>query len=72
MDVIGIPVWNDTVETGYRRALAEHEPVFVPAQHFADDRGWSLMNQLQGRLESQGPDQLQQPIPGCHQGVAQT
>lgn len=37
-------------------ALAEAgaEPLFVPAAIFADDRGWSYMNQFQGVLSSQG------------------
>lgn len=37
-------------------ALARNnlEPRFVPARFFADDRGWSLMNQMQGVLSDQG------------------
>ena len=64
MSVIGIPVWDDTVETGYRRALAEQEPVFVPARHFADDRGWSLMNQLQGVMSPKGQVNFSNQYPG--------
>jgi len=64
MGVIGIPTWNDTVETGYRRALAEHEPVFVPSTHYADDRGWSLMNQLQGVLSVKGQVNFSTQYPG--------
>lgn len=35
-------------------AKARREPVFVPAAAFTDDRGWSIMNQLQGVLGPQG------------------
>jgi dTDP-4-dehydrorhamnose 3,5-epimerase len=35
-------------------ALEELEPVFVPLQFFADDRGWSLMNMLTGVMGPQG------------------
>ncbi len=64
MRVTGIPVWDGTVESGYRRALAEHEPVFVPSKHFADDRGWSLMNQLQGVLSPKGQVNFSTQYPG--------
>ena len=35
-------------------ALASVEPVIVPVRHFADDRGWSLMNLLTGVLTPPG------------------
>jgi dTDP-4-dehydrorhamnose 3,5-epimerase len=31
-----------------------NEPVFVPGSVFTDERGWSLMNQLQGVMTPQG------------------
>ncbi len=38
----------------WERAKKEREPLFVPTQFFADDRGWSLMNQMQGVMSPQG------------------
>lgn len=35
-------------------ALAQREPVFVAVRPFVDDRGWSLMNLLNGVMGSQG------------------
>ncbi len=35
-------------------ALDLCEPVFLPIDTYADDRGWSFMNQLQGVLSSEG------------------
>ena len=35
-------------------AQREREPIFVPAGLFADDRGWSIMNQLQGVMRPEG------------------
>ena len=45
--------FEGSVADAYEAAGADHEPLFVPAQLYADDRGWSLMNQLQGVM---GPD----------------
>jgi dTDP-4-dehydrorhamnose 3,5-epimerase len=42
------------VAGAYREAIAAREPVFVPAAAYTDDRGWSLMNQLQGVLGPEG------------------
>jgi dTDP-4-dehydrorhamnose 3,5-epimerase len=38
----------------YARALETGEPIFVPAPYFCDDRGYSIMNQLQGVLSPEG------------------
>jgi dTDP-4-dehydrorhamnose 3,5-epimerase len=38
----------------YAKALEIGEPVFVPASYFCDDRGYSIMNQLQGVLAPEG------------------
>lgn len=37
----------------HRLALRERAPIFMPASIYADDRGWSIMNQMQGVM---GPD----------------
>lgn len=38
----------------FEAAKADLEPIFVPATLFCDDRGWSLMNQMQGVMTPQG------------------
>jgi dTDP-4-dehydrorhamnose 3,5-epimerase-like enzyme len=40
------------------------EPVFVPAQLFTDDRGWSLMNQMQGVMGPGGQVNYSVTYPG--------
>lgn len=47
-------VMTGPMRDAFARAKDECEPVFVPATLFTDDRGWSLMNQLQGVLTDQG------------------
>jgi dTDP-4-dehydrorhamnose 3,5-epimerase len=48
----------------HQAALADSEPVFVPARHFADDRGWSLMNLLQGVMSPLGQVNYSVMYPG--------
>jgi dTDP-4-dehydrorhamnose 3,5-epimerase len=48
----------------HQAALAEVEPIFVPARHFTDDRGWSLINLLQGILSPQGQVNYSVMYPG--------
>jgi len=38
----------------HQLALGECEPVFYPVDIYADDRGWSIMNQFQAVLSPQG------------------
>jgi dTDP-4-dehydrorhamnose 3,5-epimerase len=45
-------------------AKANLEPVFVPAAVFTDDRGWSLMNQMQGVMGPQGQVNYSVQYPG--------
>ncbi len=45
-------------------ALAERSPVFVPAPIFADDRGWSIMNQLPGVMTPEGQINYSVTYPG--------
>ncbi|HYE62004.1 MAG TPA: hypothetical protein VD997_08395 [Phycisphaerales bacterium] len=49
-----IKTFTDGPVPAFEHAKASREPVFVPATLYADDRGWSLMNQLQGVLGPQG------------------
>ena len=48
----------------FARAKERTEPMFVPAQFFADDRGWSLMNQMQGVLRPEGQINFSTQYPG--------
>lgn len=48
----------------HRLALESGEPVFIPASLFADDRGWSLMNQLQGVMTNEGQVNYSVQYPG--------
>jgi dTDP-4-dehydrorhamnose 3,5-epimerase len=45
---------HDGPAAAHELALSRNEPVMVPASYYADDRGYSLMNQLQGVLSAQG------------------
>lgn len=47
-------VFDGTWAEAHELARAQHEPVFVPVTPYADDRGWSLMNMLNGVLGAQG------------------
>jgi len=45
-------------------ATEKREPLFVPTTHFTDDRGWSLMNQMQGIMSGQGQINFSMQYPG--------
>jgi dTDP-4-dehydrorhamnose 3,5-epimerase len=45
-------------------ATERREPLLVPARFFADDRGWSLMNQLQGVMSERGQVNFSCQYPG--------
>jgi dTDP-4-dehydrorhamnose 3,5-epimerase len=48
----------------FEAAKRDGEPIFVPATLFADDRGWSLMNQLQGVMRPEGQVNFSVQYPG--------
>jgi dTDP-4-dehydrorhamnose 3,5-epimerase len=48
----------------HAHALAAHEPVLVPITAYADDRGWSLMNLLNGVMSAQGQINFSLQYPG--------
>ena len=48
----------------HESAQREGEPVFVPVPVFTDDRGWSVMNQLQGVMTAQGQVNFSVQYPG--------
>jgi dTDP-4-dehydrorhamnose 3,5-epimerase len=55
---------NAPVDECFRDAKAQAEPRFVPASIYADDRGWSLMNQLQNVLRPEGQINYSVQYPG--------
>jgi dTDP-4-dehydrorhamnose 3,5-epimerase len=56
--------FDGSLVDAFARAQKLTEPVFVPAEHFADDRGWSLMNQMQGVLRAEGQINFSTQYPG--------
>ncbi len=52
------------IAAAYTLAVREREPVFVPAAMYCDDRGWSVMNQLQGVLGPEGQVNFSVQYPG--------
>lgn len=52
--------WADAHEL----ALHDRAPVFVPITPYADDRGWSYMNLLNGALRDQGQINFSLQYPG--------
>lgn len=55
---------NDPVAAALDQAHAGKEPIFVPQTLFTDDRGWSLMNQLQGIMRPEGQVNFSVQYPG--------
>ncbi len=55
---------NEPLPKAHALALEHHEPIFVPASVYADDRGWSLMNQLQGVMGPDGQVNFSTQYPG--------
>lgn len=52
------------IADAFKAALEAVEPVLVPQTHYADDRGWSLMNQMQGVMAPQGQINFSVTYPG--------
>jgi len=49
-----IQAFTGPLDEAHAKSQADLEPLFVPQSVFADDRGWSLMNQFVGVLSDQG------------------
>ena len=54
MKTLAPKVLEGDMAAAHEQAKRDAEPIFVPARVFADDRGWSIMNQMQGILTPQG------------------
>jgi dTDP-4-dehydrorhamnose 3,5-epimerase len=57
------PVLGD-VRAAWEHATTAREPVFVPVAVHADDRGWSLMNQMLGVMSAEGQVNYSLQYPG--------
>jgi dTDP-4-dehydrorhamnose 3,5-epimerase len=55
---------QSSIADGLKQAHEAGEPVFVPASIYADDRGWSLMNQYRGVLSAEGQVNFSVMYPG--------
>lgn len=55
---------NTDLPAAFAAARERLEPVFVPAQVFADERGWSVMNQLKGVMAPEGQVNFSVTYPG--------
>ncbi len=53
-NIEAVPVWQGDIVSAYQAALEDGVPQFVAACTFVDDRGWSIMNQLQGVMDPAG------------------
>ena len=63
---IKTPITHDgPVTDALARAEQEQAPIFRPTPSYVDDRGWSLMNLMQGVLNNQG----QINVSGVNTGV---
>ncbi len=55
---------NSDLPSAHAAAKAGREPIFVPSAVFTDDRGWSLMNQMQGVMGPEGQVNFSVQYPG--------
>lgn len=59
-----IRIVQESPARAHEIALAEREPVMLAAGFHADDRGWSLMNLMQGVLGAEGQINFSTQYPG--------
>lgn len=64
MNVTSPETMQAPLTEAFEHAKTQKKPVFVPATHFTDDRGWSLMNQMQGVMSDQGQINFSVQYPG--------
>lgn len=64
MQIRPVPEHAGPIEAAYAHAMAANEPVCVAQRWHADDRGWSLMNQLQRVLAPEGQVNYSVQLPG--------
>lgn len=56
--------FDGAVADAFESASTACEPIFVPFAYFTDDRGWSIMNQLQGVMGPSGQVNYSVQYPG--------
>ena len=62
--VESIPTFTGTPAEALDAAGERREPLLLPIAIFADDRGWSIMNQLQGVMSAAGQLNISLQYPG--------
>ena len=64
MKISTVPTSTASLKESFELAQSSNIPQFVPTSHFTDDRGWSLMNQMQGVMSDQGQVNFSVQYPG--------
>ena len=64
MQIQSPPRCDRPLHEAFEIAVDQRTPQFVPTAHFTDDRGWSLMNQMQGVLSPEGQINFSMQYPG--------
>jgi len=64
MNPVAPRIMTDAIAAAFEAAKAGKEPIFVPATLYTDDRGWSLMNQMQGVMGLDGQINFSVQYPG--------
>lgn len=64
MNTSKVPTSEASLIDSFGIASESGQPLFVPTRHFTDDRGWSLMNQMQGVMSDQGQINFSVQYPG--------
>ena len=62
--IASIEVDETSLWAAFQLAMEHSEPRFIPTRPFVDDRGWSLMDQLQGVLAPEGQVNYSVTYPG--------
>lgn len=63
-EILPIPTSNLSPLDAWEHARERGEPALLPINLHSDDRGWSIMNQLQGVMDSQGQINISLQHPG--------
>lgn len=61
---LAIPTFDGPIADAFAQAQEAGEPRLVPLRYYADDRGWSLMNLLQGVMRPEGQMNVSMQYPG--------
>ena len=64
MTLQAIATFAGSLVDAFGEAKERGEPRFVPARFHADDRGWSLMNQMRGVMRPEGQINYSVQYPG--------